>query len=172
MLRSARPRAPVHQLARSPDVLNGLYPVPFDVMADQDVVKSLPEIDILDRFLGGGFPTIPLPVYDPLRDPVLTYVLSVWIATRIGRFSARSPSIAAWSSIRLFVVSCAPPDNSFSTSLNCRIAPQPPGPGLPLQAPSVKISTIAESGISQAHTHRVTRRPDEIAKWSNTQGDP
>ena len=50
--------------------------------------------------------------------------------------------MAAMSSMRLFVVTASLPLKSFSTSLNRRTAPQPPGPGLPEQAPSVKISTL------------------------------
>ena len=45
--------------------------------------------------------------------------------------------IAAISSIRLFVVMISPPESSFLTSLYRKIAPQPPGPGFPEQAPSV-----------------------------------
>ena len=50
--------------------------------------------------------------------------------------------MAAISSMRLFVVIFSPPEISF---LNCpymRTAPQPPGPGLPLHAPSVYITTF------------------------------
>ena len=43
--------------------------------------------------------------------------------------------------MRLLVVLASPPESSFSYTFcavrNRRIAPQPPGPGLPLQAPSV-----------------------------------
>ena len=39
-------------------------------------------------------------------------------------------------------VSCSPPESSFSAVPYRRIAPQPPGPGLPLHAPSVKICTV------------------------------
>jgi hypothetical protein len=45
--------------------------------------------------------------------------------------------------MRLLVVSGSPPKISFSTPRQARIAPQPPGPGLPEQAPSVWISTRA-----------------------------
>lgn len=34
------------------------------------------------------------------------------------------------SSMRLLVVSAAPPDSSFSTPFHSRMAPQPPGPGV------------------------------------------
>ena len=49
--------------------------------------------------------------------------------------------MAAISSMRLLVVARSPPEISFSCAPERRIAPQPPGPGLPLHAPSVKIST-------------------------------
>lgn len=55
--------------------------------------------------------------------------------------SARMPSSAAVISMMLFVVRGEPPDLS-STALpwsSTRIAAQPPGPGLPWQAPSVQI---------------------------------
>src|SRR3954447_12595376 len=71
---------------------------------------------------------------------------SVWSTTSHGRFSASRARIAASSSIRLLVVKDSPPDNSFSRTPERITAPQPPGPGLPLQAPSVKISTCKGSG--------------------------
>ena len=43
----------------------------------------------------------------------------------------------ASSSMRLLVVPSSPPNNSFTNSPDRSNAPQPPGPGLPLQAPSV-----------------------------------
>src|SRR3954447_17938972 len=63
-----------------------------------------------------------------------------------GRFSAWRARIAASISIRLLVVRGSPPDSSFSCGPERTIAPQPPGPGLPLQAPSVKISTCVKAG--------------------------
>src|SRR5487761_1129540 len=48
--------------------------------------------------------------------------------------------------MRLLVVRGSAPLSSFSTPRWRRIAAQPPGPGLPLQAPSVKISTKLASG--------------------------
>jgi len=38
--------------------------------------------------------------------------------------------------MRLLVVAASPPDSSFSCAPERRIAAQPPGPGLPEQAPS------------------------------------
>src|SRR3954454_17155600 len=49
--------------------------------------------------------------------------------------------------MRLFVVAGSPPDNSFSMPRDRRMAPQPPGPGLPLHAPSVKISTSSIEAV-------------------------
>src|SRR4029079_4593523 len=68
-------------------------------------------------------------------------MLSVWSRTRHGRFKASSPLIAARSSIRLLVVSGSPPDSSRSLAPIRASPPQPPGPGLPRQAPSVNSST-------------------------------
>ena len=45
--------------------------------------------------------------------------------------------LTAVSSMRLLVVVSSPPEIIFSAPLYSRIAAQPPGPGLPEQAPSV-----------------------------------
>src|SRR5258708_26357492 len=50
--------------------------------------------------------------------------------------------------MRLLVVAGSAPASSFSTPRDRRIAPHPPGPGLPLHAPSVKISTSGIDAIS------------------------
>src|SRR4051794_41884633 len=52
--------------------------------------------------------------------------------------------------MRLLVVPGSPPASSFSTEPWRRMAPHPPGPGFPLHAPSVKISTsaAARAGLS------------------------
>src|SRR5712671_4911461 len=55
--------------------------------------------------------------------------------------------MAAISSMRLLVVSSSLPASSFSTPRKRSTAPHPPGPGLPLHAPSVKISTSAVDAI-------------------------
>ena len=59
------------------------------------------------------------------------------ILTRHGRLRARRAPIAAVSSMRLLVVLGSAPIISFSEPPALRTAPQPPGPGLPRQAPSV-----------------------------------
>src|SRR5690606_36679478 len=76
-----------------------------------------------------------------LCTPFLTYWLSVCSSTVQGRERALSASMAAVSSMRLLVVSASPPLNSLRCRPNCRMAPQPPGSGLPEQAPSIRMTT-------------------------------
>src|SRR3954454_11491141 len=54
--------------------------------------------------------------------------------------------------MRLLVVSASPPESSRSRPSQRRMAPQPPGPGLPEQAPSVWTSTTTtpSSGSGEA----------------------
>ena len=116
-----------------------LDPVPAHLVRLQRGVEPLPQLGILHRLLVGGAPAVALPAVDPAGD-ALAHILAVGVrSTTQGFFSASSAEIAAINSMRLLVVCGSPPFNSFSTSPNCRIAPQPPGPGLPEQAPSVKI---------------------------------
>ena len=63
-------------------------------------------------------------------------VLNVSVTLQ-GSLSAESASMAAVSSMRLLVVMGSPPDISRSMPRYTKIAPQPPLPGLPRQAPSV-----------------------------------
>src|SRR5881394_1269004 len=88
-------------------------------------------------------------------------MLSVYSSTRQGRLSASSPLIAAISSIRLLVVSGSPPDSSRSFSPMRSSTPQPPGPGLPRQAPSVNSSTsgslVREQLARQFEDHALGR---------------
>ena len=72
-----------------------------------------------------------------LVTPSSRYLLSVCSRTGDGRLSVSSAWMAAISSIRLFVVAGSPPCSSFSTPFQRSTAPQPPGPGFPLHAPSV-----------------------------------
>src|SRR5574343_1833436 len=65
-----------------------------------------------------------------------------------GRFIASMARMAAVSSMRLLVVSASPPHSSFSCGPRRRIAPLPPGPGLPRQAPSVNISTVSSAAMA------------------------
>src|SRR3954452_6425052 len=69
-------------------------------------------------------------------------VESVTMQTVAPAASDRSPSRAAVYSMRLLVVWPSPPDSSTGSAPSgpTTIAAQPPGPGLPLQAPSVHTS--------------------------------
>ena len=67
----------------------------------------------------------------------MTYLLSEYSSTIQGSFSACKARMTPVSSMRLLVVSASPPDISLVWGPYCKIAPQPPGPGFPEQAPSV-----------------------------------
>jgi len=73
--------------------------------------------------------------------PFTTYSESLTSVTEQGSLSASSALIAAISSMRLLVVRRKPPDSSRRCSPYCRMAPYPPGPGLPVHAPSVNTTT-------------------------------
>src|SRR5690606_1713026 len=88
-------------------------------------------------------------VFQPLRFqpashsviPFRTYWESVFSSSCLAPFKALSPCIAAISSTRLLVVCFSPPCRVFSTPPYRITTPHPPGPGLPLHAPSVYITT-------------------------------
>src|SRR5689334_532505 len=64
---------------------------------------------------------------------------------------ARRPWMGAVSSMRWFVVRLSPPESSVSRPSSTRRAPQPPGPGLPEQAPSVYMATGGrDSGLDRS----------------------
>src|SRR6476620_7910445 len=73
--------------------------------------------------------------------PSRKYWLSVCTSAAHERLSASSAMIAAINSMRLLVVCGSPPLISRVWPFHCRIAPHPPGPGLPEQAPSVWMIT-------------------------------
>src|SRR6266850_67249 len=72
------------------------------------------------------------------------------MATRRRPASERRPSSGAVSSMRWLVVGFSPPESSSSRPSSMRMAPQPPGPGLPEQAPSVYMTIGDRSAISVA----------------------
>src|ERR1039458_10059647 len=74
--------------------------------------------------------------------PFLTYSESVTTSTAQASVSARKPSMAARSSMRLLVVCGSDPHISFVRCLWSRMHAQPPAPGLPRQEPSVMICTF------------------------------
>jgi hypothetical protein len=124
-----------------------LDPFPLDLVAAERGLEALPEFGVLDRLAVGRLPAVLLPAMDPAGD-ALPQILAVGVdATVTGRFSASSAAIAAINSMRLLVVCASPPESSFSTPLKVRIAPQPPGPGLPEQAPSVRLRPYRRSSL-------------------------
>src|SRR3954468_3293376 len=77
----------------------------------------------------------------------------MWTQTRAGAGKARNPAMTAISSIRLFVVSTAPPESSHGSALlpsewrNTSTAAYPPAPVVLLaQAPSVQMSYVRSLG--------------------------
>lgn len=66
-----------------------------------------------------------------------------------GRFNKRTELKIPIISIRLFVVFASPPDNSLRAGgfSHTKIAPHPPGPGFPEQAPSLYTVTRCLSDI-------------------------
>ena len=90
-----------------------------DCMALADTLpdgEADPDLYLLAGQLQGGLPAISLP--------------------------AQTAVMTAVSSMRLLVVSRSPPDSSFWWGPYIRMAPHPPGPGLPEQAPSVYRVTV------------------------------
>ena len=75
--------------------------------------------------------------------PFTIYFESVTTLILHGLLSCFRASIIALISMRLFVVSGSHPEISFVFRACLKIAPYPPGPGLPLQAPSAKITTVS-----------------------------
>src|SRR5713226_8562869 len=83
------------------------------------------------------------------------------MSTRQGRLSASSAAIAAISSMRLLVVCASPPLSSFWWSPKASTAPQPPGPGLPEQAPSVWTTTCG-SLMARDPAGKLARRRSRV----------
>ncbi len=84
--------------------------------------------------------------------PFRTYVESVYMATTDGRVRLSNATMGAINSMRLLVVTPgSAPYSSFSCLPYLSTAPQPPGPGFPLHAPSVYISTVFATARSLAN---------------------
>src|SRR5581483_10137648 len=79
--------------------------------------------------------------------PLITYDESVCTTTgKLARDAASLTALsAAVSSMRLLVVRSSRPPSSVTLSSVATIAPHPPGPGLPLLAPSQKIKISSMS---------------------------
>src|ERR1043166_2258321 len=76
------------------------------------------------------------------------------MVTEDGPFRDSSARIAAMISMRLLVVANSPPEISFSRRPERRMAPQPPGPGFPEQAPSLKISACGRFAMRDSGDQR------------------
>ena len=118
-------------------------PMPHDLMRRGGLFELLPEFDILDRLFIGRAPAVLLPAREPGRDAAAQIGgIRIEIDSRKAAVKASSARIAAVSSMRLLVVAASPPESSLRCSPKVMTAPQPPGPGLPEQAPSVQIVTF------------------------------
>ena len=73
--------------------------------------------------------------------------------------------MTAVSSMRLFVVAGSPPQSSFSRSRKTSSAPQPPGPGFPLHAPSGKAE--AAFRLQEQTVDKAGGRNDMIFTFAN-----
>ena len=121
---------------------------------------------------------VPAAVFQPLRfQPGSHFVIelsisceSVTTTTFEPSGSERRPSSAAVSSIRLLVVSFSPPESSIGSapSAGMTIAAQPPGPGLPLQAPSVQM-TASPGSTSTGESLRGASGGDPRRGWGQPQ---
>ena len=111
-LLARRPRRRVSQRV-APFVIGmtGVYPdvYPGHLVVPGQLIQFLPEISVCDRFPGGACHPFVFHLGRNSVIPRLTYSESVSTVTWQARFSARSPSIAATSSMRLLVVSGAFP---------------------------------------------------------------
>ena len=83
----------------------------------------------------------------PPRSTLFPYTTLFRSITLQGSFRRHKASVGAVNSIWLLVVLKAPPQSSRTWPLYFIHAPHPPGPGLPLLAPSVQISTSFISNL-------------------------
>ena len=114
-----------------------LDPAPIDRVLRGQRIQALPEVDVLHRLLVGRLPAALLPVVDPRRD-ALAHVLAVGVKLHAAvalergqRFDHGGEFHAVVGGERFAAPEFLLVRAGFSQ------APQPPGPGLPLQAPSV-----------------------------------
>ena len=116
------------------------------------IVQTFPQVNVLNfnpltSVL--AFPSVLFQDLIQVDKPLRTYALSLTIRTETLRFNEDNPSTTACNSMRLFVVSLSPPERSSSLPVGKwrKIKAQPPGPGLPLQAPAVYRITSGSSAI-------------------------
>ena len=134
-----------------------------DLVLGQQFVHLPPEFLVLDRLELAALappPAVELPLGHPFGKPFAD-VDAVADDFQAGRaFRASRPRITAVISMRLLVVSRSPPDDSISLPVAGwrRMKAQPPGPGLPLHAPSVNSCTSGVSSGGSGMHLSVSRR--------------
>ena len=106
------------------------------------LVEAPPEVVVLDRLLVGGAPAVALPVGEPAGDAV-AHILRVGVQLDAARALQRLQRRDRGHQLHAVVGGgrLAAAQLLLAARRSVRIAPQPPGPGLPEQAPSVQIST-------------------------------
>ena len=115
-----------------------LDPVEVDFVIIAQVQQPAPQVGIKGGFLSAlTQPLARQPLAQPFSRASMTYLESDQSSTIQGSRSASKAAMTPVSSIRLLVVWASPPESSFLNDPYIKIAPQPPGPGLPEQAPSV-----------------------------------
>ena len=124
------------------------HPVPFDLVLSGQFQQALPEVPVGNRLFLGIFPTAPDPALDPLGHPFFD-IFRVSGQSNAARAPAVPPS-RRWP--RSAPCGCwwfpvHTPDSSFSWPPQRSMVPQPPGPGLPEQAPSENISINVSDGL-------------------------
>jgi CRP-like cAMP-binding protein len=141
-----RPNAPVDSLvgqrirpfvARIAGV--PLDPAPFDLVSAfrHQLVELLPKFDVLDRLFGRRAPALGLPAADPFSD-AHAHVLAVQVERDLARALERAQPFDDRLQFHAVVggVEFAA-EKLLLGGARLEHAPQPPGPGFPLQAPSV-----------------------------------
>ena len=116
--------------------------------ASPQVVQPLPQFQVEHGLLVGGARSRGF-FHWAIHSfrPLMTYWLSEYRSTFEGLSSDCRPSITLVNSMRLLVVFGWPPvrSSSFLVGGCRRMNAQPPGPGLPEQAPSVNSSTCGRT---------------------------
>src|SRR5579863_7798407 len=133
-----------------------LDPVPAHLMRLERGVEALPQLGVLDRLLVGRAPAVFLPAVYPAGD-ALTHILAVGIKIdrarlfeRLERRNRRHQLHPVVGGVRLAALQFL-----FGVA-EFRMAPQPPGPGLPEHAPSVWI--VTEGSLLTRSIPRLRRR--------------
>ena len=115
-----------------------LDPMPFDVLRRGGRIQPLPQILILDRLARGGAPAARLPVRQPFGD-ALQHVLRIGVQLHRAAALQRAERLDRGRELHAVVGGrrLRRPTASLRSLPATSSAAQPPGPGLPRQAPSV-----------------------------------